>query len=295
MGKLAIFNGTFYPELSVFNGTHWESLNVDGWSTPNNVSYGGITSIGPVVFVTDGYTASGGEAKGLIAIDLDDGSGSSEHFINTSDYIDITLGRDNLLYALRNTYGDVDVIDPATLEIIRSVDLGHTSSSRGVTANAEGMIFMVSWNGYIGHYDASGVLLNTLPIGGNLHDIDIDSNGKITVGSRFGQVYLTDETLSTFTEIPVTGSNTFVSFASTSTSPEPPVLTGTHSKQGRDVLTILSWSTDAPGVDIYFNGQLIESISGERSATYSYFKKVSQTFVVCNTGTADCSSEYIAN
>jgi len=246
-----------------------------------------------MIFVTDGYTGSGGELKGLIAIDLEDGT--SQRFIDTSDYIDITLGQDDLFYALRNSYGDVDVIDPTTLVIVRSVDLGHTSASRGVTANAEGMIYMVSWDGYIGYYDSSGALLNTLSIGGDLQDIDIDSTGRIIVGSRFGQAYLTDETLSTFSEIQATSSNTFVSFVSPITAPEPPVLTGTHRKIGRNIQTTLSWSTDAPGVDVYFNGQLIENIFGESTAIYSYFKKLSQVFEVCNIGTTDCSSEYIAN
>lgn len=292
-GRLAVFNGTFYPELSVYNGTNWQSFSVDGWSTPNNLSYGGITSIGNTVFVTDGYTGAGGEAKGLIAIDLD--GGVSQRFIDTSDYIDITLGEDDLLYALKNTYGDVDVIDPVTLAVMRSIDLGHTSASRGVTANAEGMIYMVSWDGYIGHYNESGALLNTLFIGGNLQDIDVDSTGRIIVGSRFGQAYLTDETISTFSEILATSSNTFVSFVSPITTPEPPILAGTHSKKGRNLQTVLNWSTEAPGVDVYFNGQLIDSILGQRTATYSYFKNMSQVFVVCNIGTKYCSSGYVAN
>jgi hypothetical protein len=292
-GRLAVFNGTFYPELSVYDGSSWQSYLVDGWSTPNNGSYGGITSIGNVVFVTDGYTGSSGEAKGLIAINLEDGE--SHRFIDTGDYIDITLGKDSLFYALKNTYGAVDVIDPTTLEVIRSVDLGHSSDSRGVTANADGMIYMVSWQGYVGHYDVAGVLLNTLYIGSNLQDIDMDSNGNIIVGDRLGRVYLTHETLSTFDGIQITNSNTFVSFASPVTTPEPPVLSGSHRRRGRNIQTTLSWSTDASGIDVYFNGQFVESISGKNTAVYTHFKKLSQVFVVCNAGTTDCSEEYVAN
>lgn len=67
-GRLAVYNGTFSPELAVFDGTNWSTFTVDGWSTVNNLSYGGITSIDDEVFVTDGVTSNGGEAQGLVSI-----------------------------------------------------------------------------------------------------------------------------------------------------------------------------------------------------------------------------------
>ncbi|HEX7028491.1 MAG TPA: hypothetical protein VF268_14720 [Gammaproteobacteria bacterium] len=294
-GRLAVFNGTFSPVLSVFDGSVWTDLSIDGWSTPNNITYGGITSIGDTVFVTDGYTA-GGEAKGLIAVDL--AGGTHERFIDANDYIDLTLGKDGLLYALRNVYGALDVVDPATYSVIRSVSLGHTSSSRSAIANADGIIYMVSLSGYIGQYDSNGTLLNTLSIRSYIHDIDIDNDGRIIVGSNSGEVYLTDENLSSFSEIPVSTSDTFVSFVTPVTFPEdpaPPVLSGSHKRRGRDIQTTLIWSTDASGVDVYFNGQLVETVTERNTATYSYFKKLSQVFVVCNAGTLDCSNQYVAN
>ena len=158
-GRLAVYNGTFTPELAVYDGITWESFTVEGWSTANNGSYGGITSIGNTVYVTDTYTAYAGSPMGLISIDLD--TGLSDRFISDADYIDITLGGDGFFYALRNLYGDVDVIDPETLLISHSIDLGHSSSSRAVTANDAGEIFMVSWDGYIAKYDADGVIQHT--------------------------------------------------------------------------------------------------------------------------------------
>lgn len=295
-GRLAVFNGTFLPALSVFDGVTWTNLSVDGWSVPNNLSYGGIASIDGTVFVTDGFTYNGGEGRGLIAIDMT--NGTNQRFADSSDYIDITLGRDGLLYALRSVYGALDVVDPATFTILRSVDLGHTSGSRGVIANADGMIYMISWDGYIAHYDSDGVLLNTLFIGGDLHDIDMDDTGRLIVGSRFGQVYITDESLSTFNEITVGSTNTFVAFVTPLSPidvPAPPVLSGTHKKRGRHIHTTLTWTTEASGVDVYFNGELIDTVSGTNTATYAFFKNQSQVFMVCNTGTSDCSSEYVAN
>ena len=291
-GRLAVFNGTFYPELAIYDGVSWQSITVSGWSIPNNLSYGGIASIANKVFVTDGYTGSGGEAKGLIEINLD--TGVSNRFIADRDYIDVTLGGDGLLYALQNTYGVVDVVDPASLAILRSVALGHTSASRGVAANANGEIFMVSWDGYIAHYDENGLQVNTLTIGGDLHDIDLDETGRLIVGSRFGQVYVTDESLADFTEIVATSMNTFAAFVPPEAPLAAPVISGSHSRKGRWITTTLTWATEAPAVDVYFNNILIDTLTST-TATYKYNKKISQTFVVCNTGTQDCSEEYIAN
>jgi hypothetical protein len=292
-GNLAVYNGTFTPQLSIYNGSDWSGFTVDGWSTVNNSTYGGITNIGDTVLLTDHSTFNDGDTKGIIALDLI--SNSSQRFIDTNEYIDITLGEDNLIYALRNFYGDLDVIDPITYEILRSLDLGHTSSSRSVTANRDGLIYMVSWSGYIAQYDASGVLIKTLTLGNNTHDIDIDNNGQIAVGGRSGEIYLTDESLNSYTEILVSSSVTFVAFTTPvqyEPTPEPPVLTGSHRKRGRNIVTTLNWSTQATAVDVYFNGDFLETISNTNTARYSYFKKMSQSFMVCNIGTLDCSEIY---
>ncbi|WP_105213089.1 hypothetical protein [Pseudoalteromonas sp. T1lg22] len=292
-GRVAVFNGTFTPELLVYNGENWQSFTMPGWSTANNLSYGGITAIGDAVYVTDTYTAYDGAAKGVVKFDL--ASGNAQRIIDDSDYIDINVGLDGKLYALQNTYGALDVIDPASGTVLRSVALGHTSSSRGVAADAEGNIYMVSWSGYVARYSAEGTLVNTLEIGGNLHDIDIDHSGRVVTGSRFGQVYVTDTNLSDFTELFVSTSNAFVATVPSVLPPAAPVLQGTVQNAGRDIQTTLTWSTEAEGVDVYFNGQWLESVTDSNSATYWYFKKQSQEFMVCNIGTEDCSAPFIAN
>jgi len=77
--------------------------------------------------------------------------------------------------------------------------------------------------------------------------------------------------------------------------PAAPVLTG-YSQQRRSwIKTTLNWSTEAAGVDVYYNGQLVDSFDQQTtSATYSHKKRYDQVYSVCNTGTQDCS-EYIAN
>ncbi len=288
-GRLAVYNGTFYPELALYDGVGWQSSSYPGWSTVNNVTYGGITGFAGEVIVTDSFTYNGGEARGLVSIDPD--NQSHERFVTSTDYIDVTLGHDGLLYALRNVYGDLDVFDPVSRTLIRSLDLGHTSSSRGIAANRNGEIFMVSLDGYVAHYSAGGELLNTLPIISYLSDIDLDSAGRIIVGSSYYQAYVTDESLSTFTLLTPGNGNTFVAFVPFDT----PELAGTHRRQGRWIVTTLTWKAAAPAVDIYLNGDLVETVSGTSTATYQYFKKLSQVFVVCNAGTSDCSNGYVAN
>ena len=77
--------------------------------------------------------------------------------------------------------------------------------------------------------------------------------------------------------------------------PQAPELSGSHYRQGRNIITTLNWVTEAEGVDVYYNGQLLETITAANEATYYYFKKFAQEFMVCNIGTDDCSVTYVAN
>ena len=52
-GRLAVFNGTFNPYLSIFdfNTATWTHTVVPGWSTSNNSRFGGIASVGDLIFI----------------------------------------------------------------------------------------------------------------------------------------------------------------------------------------------------------------------------------------------------
>ncbi|MES9988426.1 MAG: hypothetical protein ABW077_10990 [Candidatus Thiodiazotropha endolucinida] len=289
-GRLAVFNGTFYPELAIYDGTSWQSTSIPGWSISNNVTYGGITTYNGNIILTDGFTYSGGEAEGLIRVNPNDFS--YQRYAETTSYIDVVLGHDGLLYALQNTYGDLDVYDPVDFSLLRSVDLGHTSSSRGISVNANGDIFMTSLNGYVAHYNASGELLNTLQIVSYLSDIDLDVNGNIILGASYSTAFTTDESLLNFTPIAGDGGNIFVAFVPTIA---PPELSGSHYRNGRWIRTTLTWTTEATAVDVYRNDELIDTVSGMNSATYNYHKKYSQSYQVRNMGTENCSEIYLAN
>lgn len=292
-GKLAVFNGTLNPELAIYDGVNWTISSEAGWSTPNNISYGGIATLEDKVYVSDGYTYNGGESKGIIVFDTT--TDGKQRFQEQNEYIDITKGNDGLLYALRNTYGDLDVLDPVSMTLLKSVDLGHTSGSRGVTADEYGNIFMASWSGSVTKYDSNGIAIDSILIGGNLTDIDIDEEGRLLVGSRFGSAYLIEANLSNYVEIIAGNGATFVSFVPNVNVIEAPELSGESYRKGRWIQTTLSWITEADAVDIYLNGMLIDTVVGDKSAQYTYSRKESQVYTVCNSGTNDCSVDYVAN
>ncbi len=290
-GELAVFNGVFQPQLAIFDGQAWSSQTFAGWSIANNVSYGGIAALGTTILLTDMMTYNGGEARGLISFDL--ASGVGERWLEANDYIDVNVGLDGLIYALRNDYGALDVVDPVSFALLRSVALGHTVSSRGVAADADGSIYMASWGGYVSHYDAAGTLLKSMTIGESLQDIDLDEAGNIIVGSRFGRAYLTDTSLTSYTVIQAGSTPTFVAFVPRVELPRP-MLSGVSERVGGWILTTLSWQPGVGLVDVYLNDELIDQIEGV-TASYQAHKKVSQSYVVCRVGTSICSEAFVAN
>lgn len=220
-----VFNGTFQPELSRVQDGIWTSQSFTGWSTANNLSYGGIAALGDFIYVTDGATAQGGAAKGIVRFHAA-GAVPPARFLGQSDYIDVTAGLDGSLYALRNTYGDLDIIDPQTMALLASLDLGHSSASRAVAANAAGEIFMASWNGNLYHYAATGNLLNSAMLGSDLFDIDIHPQHGLLVSNRWGQVWMLDFDLQIKANFALGQQGGFVAFGETASLPDYCFVTG---------------------------------------------------------------------
>ena len=101
-GKVHVYTGTFDPALSSYTlaGGGWTQRTHSGWSTFNNVSYGGIGLLGDYVYVTDMTTFSepADEAKGVVRFNLADGT--SARFLETEEPQDLTIGKDGRLYLL---------------------------------------------------------------------------------------------------------------------------------------------------------------------------------------------------
>ena len=93
-------------------GRHLDPHTYSGWTTVNNVTYGGVAVRGTFAYATDMFTANDGSTAGLVRFDLTDGS--AQRFAAGTEYIDVYLGGDGKLYGLQGR-GPIDVYDPDTM------------------------------------------------------------------------------------------------------------------------------------------------------------------------------------
>lgn len=228
LGRIHVYDGTFNPSLNTLSpasGT-WSPRKHPGWSTVNNVSFGGVTAYGNYVFATDMWTAGNSDpnARGLIRFDLS--TNTATRFSPTLDYIDVNLGLDGLLYGVSDEYS-LQVFNPTTLTLIRSVHLG--ADVRAVAVDANGDIYGASWGFRVHKFTSTGTVVQSLDTQGNSTiDIDIDLSGRIVYGSRDGRVYVTNRQLATPTSFDSSPNNFgegFVAFAKP--TPVPTSLTAT--------------------------------------------------------------------
>jgi hypothetical protein len=227
-GFVEAYNGTFTPHLSTLDpATNTiTSRTFPGWSTVNNISYGGVGAIADGVYVTDMATA-GAPELGVVRFST---SGGPTTRFGSREYIDLTIGGDGLLYALAGSA--VDVYDPAAGDaFVRTISFASGVSSgdiRGIAVASNGRLYAAGWNGTVYEVSSAGALLNSRPTGtNNLTDIDLNDANQLLVGSRFGTVILTDVTLASQTTFPVPGGPTIhVAWTDPLTVPEPATATG---------------------------------------------------------------------
>lgn len=229
-GRVHVYNGTFIPQLSTFDPASmtWKHQTVPGWSTVNDVSFGGIGSVGDYVFLTDMRTgADTDKDQGLIRYDLS--NSTYVRFAEDIEPIDLTIGFNGMLYALYPGGSPgarfVDVYDPSSLAFIETISLasifGHTGH-RSIAVDVDGNMFIADWDGELQKIDADGNVLDTIHLKENLYDVDLSAHGEIAVGSRFGKVFVTDEFLSAPDDFDRGGNGVFVAFV---TVPEPTTCT----------------------------------------------------------------------
>lgn len=201
---VAVYNGTFDPYLSVFNlaSRTWTHYSCAGWSTVNNITYGGLATFQNYVFATDMNTV-GAEDAGIVRFDRQDGYNCKRwQDVDppwTTEYADVNIGLDGMLYAVEGVHAsnvDIHVIDPDSLILRRTVTV---PSIRAIAVNASGDMFGVEFDGTIYHFDSDGNVLNTDLIGSyvgeyRLGDIDISSDGAIVACSDM--VHVTDQSFS---------------------------------------------------------------------------------------------------
>lgn len=216
LGRLHIYNGTFDPTLLTLDpdtGT-WSDQTALGWSTVNNGSYGGIAAFGGFVFVTDMRTFGDGgadEAQGVIRFDLE--AGTWTRFAEDVEPTDLNLGLDGLLYVLSGgtSARTIDIYDPQTLALVDSLSLLSVTGApglRSIAADAAGVMYGAKFDGGVLKFTRDGTLLGELNvcvpgINCNLLDIDVASDGRVSIGDRVGAVTLTTTDLGTFERLNV--------------------------------------------------------------------------------------------
>ena len=219
-GRLHAYNGTFSPSLSTLNAITgvWTHQSFPEWSTVGATFGGGVASFGNHVFATDMLTFNA-EANGLIRFNT--ANGTAQRFAQggniEGEFIDVTLGHDGLLYGLwpggSPSGNRIDVYDPSTLAFVRTISF--SVGFWAIAVNPAGEIFGVNQGGGVWHLAPDGSILGSLQTGKSLSDVDRSASGQLLIGSQQG-VFLTDETLSSFTTLAV-GQSSFVAF----TTPVP--------------------------------------------------------------------------
>ena len=207
---LHVYHGTFSPLLRSYSGS-WSSATFAGWSTANNVTYGGIAATDGFVFVTDMDAPD----QGIVRFDTTAGFAATR-FADSEEYIDLTIGLDCRLYALRSnsvSTQTVDVFDPLTMSPLGSVVLslgGPAMDLRGIAVAANGGIFAGAWDQNIYHFDTAGQLVNSLATGGLVSDINLNASGDIVAAQWLGQLIMTTTALSSFSSFDPGLANFFV-------------------------------------------------------------------------------------
>jgi hypothetical protein len=216
-GHAFVFNNkpepSYVSEFDPVSGT-WTHQTFTGLSVENNLAYGGLAINEQSVFAT----SHGGSDRGIVRFDRS--GGPTTRFASNIEPLDVSVGLDGLLYALHPTGSPggqtVNVYDPTSLAFIRSIDVGDIFN-RGVAADFDGSLFVISTGSGITHFRSNGIGIKRLPLDeSNRFDIDISSAGKIAVGGRFGIVSITDRSLASVTSFKINGSQSegsvFVAF-----------------------------------------------------------------------------------
>jgi hypothetical protein len=237
-GNIQIYDGTFTPFLTgikPLTGTTINNYTTAGWSTVNNITYGGVAAFRNYVFATDMMTNNDGGTNGIIRFDINTGTATrfgSGTVNGPGDYIQITEGKNGYLYAQfpgTSPGGNkLDVYDPSTLAFQRRISLGI--DLRSVAVDQNGNIFAVAFNDTkIYEFDTNGNMVRSLnPNVGGFTDINIDANGRL-VASLGDKFLLSDTNLTSFSvfNVGTTGLTSFVAFVESPMEvvPEPGSLT----------------------------------------------------------------------
>jgi hypothetical protein len=187
-GRIHLFQfGSDYPgvEAKTYVSTYTPSLG-----TWEHHTRPGLYPVGGGISIQGNYLY-----YGITRFNINDWTTKS--FITDLPLYDVYLGQDGLLYGgwVYSPRTRVYVLDPSDYGRIREFDLGDASGLSGVTANADGDLFVASSSGRVYRYDSAGHLLNAEIGSPRAHDLDLSRDGILTVGHGTGDVDVFDDDL----------------------------------------------------------------------------------------------------
>ncbi|NQU25307.1 MAG: PEP-CTERM sorting domain-containing protein [Candidatus Nealsonbacteria bacterium] len=198
-GHVNLYNGTFTPRWTTYDplADTFTHTTFPGWSTVNNVTFGGMAAYSKYIFATDMRTDL--SPGGIVRFNVDDRTGIR---FSIGNYVDLNVGLDGLLYTLGYSRANVSVFDPETTQLLRTFTM--PAQVRAIAVDASGHIFGAERFGAsrILHCDADGMLLDSVSAQGigDLSDIDLSGDGsRLLVASRQGMVLVTDPQFSDLT------------------------------------------------------------------------------------------------
>ena len=238
-GRAQIYNGTFGADLVTLDPASGVIQNhaFPGWSTVNNITFGGIAVSGNYAFVTDMATFGHNDADlvhGLVRFNLADYSAT--RFTTRDGYQQLTIGVDGLLYALpgeATPANHIDVFDPTTLAFVRSISLstqGFLADLRSIAVDTGGNIFAVGiGSANLMEFDPEGQLIKTQRVTDTgLTSIALDAAGELIASDELGGIFVASTDLDPLTSFHICCFSGQVAFtnpsgglALNSSAPEP--------------------------------------------------------------------------
>jgi hypothetical protein len=241
-GNVQIYNGTFSPYLTTLNPAgsgSYMNHTFAGWSTVNDLNFGGIVVNGNYAYATDMATGnSGGSPNGIVRFDLTTFAATrfaSGPANGSGDYTMVGLGLNGKLYAPwpgGSPVGDhIDVIDPVSMTKT-TINLPFLFQVSGVVADQAGNIYAVGalGDGTIYKLDSNGNVLASISTGfTSLNGLELSNTGQLLTASSNGEVILTNTSFSQLSSFSVgsqiTTFDAFVTPPTVESIPEPATLT----------------------------------------------------------------------
>jgi hypothetical protein len=146
----------------------------------------------------------------------------------------VSVGLNGLLYIVNSgsPKANVSVVNPSTFAVLQNLILVDASNLRitaeGLAATADGTIYAADISGTIYKYSSTGVRLGSFATGiSSPSTLSLMPDGTLAMGSRFGDVYITNTSFSTQSHFTVPGTLTdYVGFVTAVPEPSPLILVG---------------------------------------------------------------------